>query len=93
MSKVLDAAVTQETDDSWSFQCPGVEGSPCGESGGRPFHSSGWPTKKVASARGVQHFDEHTSGEAAPSLDEFRAEHGLVAHDNGTHAVRIEDLA
>jgi hypothetical protein len=93
MSKLLDDAVTQAQDDSWTFQCPGVENSPCGEPGGQPFFSSGWPTKKIAQARGQQHFDEHLGLGVTPSLEEFRAEHGLVAHSNGTHAVRIEDLA
>jgi hypothetical protein len=107
MSKVLDQAVTQESDGSWTFQCPGVVGAPCHGVSGQPFSSSGWPTKKVAAARGAQHFTEHKLGaeilealaledarvRGEGSLDEFRAEHGLVAHDNGTHAVRIEDLA
>jgi hypothetical protein len=134
MSKVLDQAVTQESDGSWTFQCPGVVGAPCHGVSGQPFSSSGWPTKKVAAARGAQHFTEHKLGaeilaalaledarvrgegqedgltdeqrekvradviersehSVSQSLEEFRAEHGLVAHDNGTHAVRIEDLA
>jgi hypothetical protein len=92
MSKLLDDAVTREKDDSWTFQCPGVDGSPCGVQGGPPFVSSGWPTKTIAQARGKQHFDEHKGISVTASLDEFRAEHGLAAHPNGTHAVRIEDL-
>lgn len=92
MSKVLNDSVTQADDESWTFQCPGIEGSGCGVPGGVPFISSGWPSKKVAQARGAQHFAEHKGEAVTPSLDEFRAEHGLVAHANGTHAVRIEDL-
>jgi hypothetical protein len=83
---------TKADDGSWTFQCPGIQGSPCGDPGsGQPFHSSGWPSKKVATARGAQHLAEH-KGEPMASLDDFRAEHGLAAHDNGTHAVRLEDL-
>lgn len=94
MSKVLDDAVTRAKDGSWTFQCPGVEGSPCGDPGtGRPFHSSGWPSKSNATARGGQHFAEHTGGDPMPSLDDFRAEHGLRPHVNGTHAVQIGDLS
>jgi hypothetical protein len=91
VSKVLDSATERADDDSWTFQCPGVAGSPCGDPGGRPFHSSGWPTKKTAEARGQQHLDEHEGGEPMPELADFRAEHGLTAHEDGTHAVRIED--
>lgn len=93
MSKVLDDAVTHAEDGSWTFQCPGIEGSPCGNPGtGQPFVSSGWPTKTVAQARGTQHLDEHKGHGVTPSLEEFRAEHGLAPHADGTHAVRIEDL-
>lgn len=92
MSKILDDSVTREKDDSWTFQCPGIQGSPCGEVGGAAFRSSGWPTKTVAQARGTQHFAEHKGEAVTPSLDDFRAEHGLVAHENGTHAVQIGDL-
>lgn len=93
MSKVLDGAVARADDETWTFHCPGIDGSPCGDPGtGQPFVSSGWPTKKVANARGTQHLDEHKGGVPMPELDEFRAEHGLVAHDNGIHAVRLEDL-
>lgn len=93
MSKVLDDAVTRAKDDTWIFQCPGIDGSPCGDPGtGRPFHSSGWPTKTVAQARGTQHFAEHKGFGVMASLDEFRAEHGLVAHEDGVHAVKVEDL-
>jgi hypothetical protein len=89
---ILDDAVSRAKDESWAFQCPGVDGSPCGEPVGQPFHSSGWPTKAVASARGAQHFAEHKGEGPMASLDEFRAEHGLAAHSDGTHTVRIEDL-
>jgi hypothetical protein len=79
--------VTKADDGSWTFQCPGVFGSPCGDPGsGRPFHSSGWPTKATATARGEQHLAEHETGEPMPSLEDFRAEHGLVAHADGIHA-------
>jgi hypothetical protein len=95
MSKILNDAVTRAKDGSWTFQCPGIRGSKCGAAGpdGRPFYSSGWPEKKIALARGAQHFDEHRGLAVTPSLEEFRAEHGLVAHpEDGNRAVRIEDL-
>jgi hypothetical protein len=92
MEKTADYT-TKADDGTWTFQCPGVEDSRCGDPGtGQPFFSSGWPDKKTAAARGAQHFDEHKGLAVTPSLDEFRAEHGLVAHDNGVHAVRAEDL-
>lgn len=92
MAKLLDSAVTRAADDSWTFQCPGVQGSPCGDPGGQPFHSDGWPSRKVAAARGEQHFEEHRTGKPMATLDDFRAEHGLVPHEDGTRAVRLEDL-
>lgn len=129
MSKILDDAVTQdESDGSWGFTCPGIIGQTCGVPGddSRNFTSTLWPTKKVATARGAQHFEDHKLGahfiaardaaqaedpeaeldQAAllaqvmadtglrptPSLEDFRAEHNLTQHSNGTHAVRIEDL-
>lgn len=91
---VLARSVTHAEDDTWAFQCPGIQGSPCGDPGtGRPFHSSGWPTKKIAQARGAQHFAEHKGEGTAASLDEFRAEHGLVIHSDGTRFVQIGELA
>lgn len=87
--KVLKDAVTRADDDSWTFQCPGVDQSACGDPNtGQPFHSSGWPTARVAEARGQQHLDEHTNLRSMPDLDEFRAEHGLVPHDDGVRAVQ-----
>lgn len=41
------------------------------------FTSTGWPQKKLATARGTQHTTEHDTGEPAPELVEFRAEHNL----------------
>jgi hypothetical protein len=128
---VLDKAAHRAPDGTWTFQCPGIDGSPCGDLGtGQPFVSSGWPTKVIAQARGRQHLGEHKleadvnayladhaaaleyeggkllNAEAKrakaieasdyavmPSLDDFRAEHGLTAHANGIHAVQIEGLS
>lgn len=84
--------VTGADDETWTFQCPGVPGDPCGDPNtGQPFHSSGWPTKDVANARGAQHLNEHENGEPMPELAEFRAEHGLVAHADGIRAVQDGD--
>lgn len=90
MSKILDNAVTQEKDDSWTFQCPGVSGSLCGSPDGPPFSSKGWPSKKAATARGEQHFAEHKGEGVMPPLHEFRKEQGLVVNDDGS--VSVEDL-
>lgn len=76
------ADVAKADDGSWTYQCPGVPGDPCG-----PFTSAGWPTRKVAEARGEQHARAHSHLEPTPSLDDFRAEHGLVAHEDGVRAV------
>lgn len=93
MSRILQDSVTQTDDGSWTFQCPGIANSLCGDPGtGQPFHSAGWPSKKIAMARGDQHFAEHKGDGPMASLDDFRAEHGLTPHDDGTRAVRLEDL-
>jgi len=90
VSKILDSAVTN-SGDAWDFQCPGVEGSPCGDPAtGQPFVSTGWPTKKAATARGEQHLAEHRGEDAMQELDEFRRDQGLVVADDGT--VSVEDL-
>lgn len=60
-------------DAGWDFTCPKTDGS-CGPD---PFKSSGWPTAEVAAARGAHHLDEHENQTEMPSLDDFRAEHGL----------------
>lgn len=86
---ILDRSVTKADDDTWTFQCPGVVGSLCGPSDGPTFSSSGWPTKKLAMARGAQHFEDH-KGTPMPELAEFRKEHGLVVDDDGM--VKVEDL-
>lgn len=72
---LLDDSVTETDDGRWTFQCPGVKGDRCGDlvavekpKAGEPgfvlvpFSSSGWPTKKSATARGRQHFDDHKLG-------------------------------
>jgi hypothetical protein len=90
MGKVLDQAVTQ-SGDTWDFQCPGVQGSPCGDPAtGQPFVSTGWPTKKAALARGQQHFAEHKGEGAMQELDAFRRDQGLVVNDDGS--VSVEEL-
>lgn len=76
------ADVAKAADGSWTYECPGVDGDPCG-----PFTSAGWPTKAVAEARGEHHAAEHADGTLMPSLDDFRTEHGLVPHADGTRAI------
>lgn len=79
---------TQADDGSWTYTCPGDQGSMCGDPNtGATFTSAGWPTKKVAEARGVQHIADH-QGTPMPELGAFRAEHGLVAHPDGVRAVK-----
>lgn len=91
-SKVLNDSVTQNKDGTWDFRCPGIVDSRCGDvATGVPFISTGWPTKKVAMARGDYHFREHVTGEVSPSLEDFRAEHGLVVAADGT--VTLEDIS
>jgi hypothetical protein len=92
----LDKAVAKskraDGTDGWDFQCPGIQGSPCGDpAAGVPFRSTGWPTKATATARGAEHFAEHKGEGVTSSLEEFRAKHELGVDDNG-HAVSLEDL-
>lgn len=84
---ILSDSLSQEEDGTWTFQCPGVAGDRCGDE--VPFRSSGWPTKKSASARGQQHFGAH-KGDPMQELHDFRVEQGLVVDDDGV--VRVEDL-
>lgn len=91
MGKVLDDAVVQAEDGTWTFQCPGVQGSLCGDpASGQPFVSSEWPTKKSAAARGQQHFGDH-AGTPMQELHEFRRENGIELNDQG-QAVSLEEL-
>lgn len=82
---LLDDAVSKQKDDTWTFQCPGVSGDPCG-----PFVSSAWPTKKAATARGAQHFAEHKGEGVAQEMGEFIKDQGLVVNDDGS--VSVKDL-
>lgn len=89
--KILDDSVNPGEGDTWDFQCPGITGSKCGDpAAGAFFASTGWPTKKVALARGRQHFDEHKGLGVAQSLEDFRRDHNLVVNDDGT--VSLEDI-
>lgn len=88
---VLDLSVTQHEDGTWGFQCPGVQGSPCGVPGGPGFASTGWPDREHAVDRGRQHFDEHKGLGVAQELAEFRAERGLGVDAEGV-CVKVEDL-
>jgi hypothetical protein len=86
----LDQAVTRGEDDRWDFQCPGIQGSPCGDKG-VPFRSTGWPTRVTATERGREHFAEHKGEGVTSSLEEFRAKHGLGVNTDG-HAVTLEEI-
>ena len=78
---------------TFDFECPGVEGSPCGDllTGGPPYSSRGWPSKPVAADRGDQHLAEHKLGKPMQDIDGFRAKHKLVPKPDGT-AVKLEEL-
>lgn len=95
---LLDKAVTQEEDGTWTVLCPVTDGS-CGtkkEDGtlDTPFVSTGWPTKKVARARLAEHVDDHRGVAPASTLEEFRAKHGLQGTADGKRAVvTVEDLS
>lgn len=69
--------VPSDAPDAYDFQCA------CS------FTSSGWPTKRLALTRGIEHAVEHDTGEPARELVEFRAEAGL----NGptVELVRFDD--
>lgn len=92
MSVLSDAVSSPDDGETYEFRCPGVQGSPCGGDDLPGFVSTGWPSKKVATARGQQHFAEHKGEGAMPPLHEFRAEHGLTPSADGTKAIRLEDL-
>ena len=93
MSKILDKAVSSpDGGKTWDFQCPGIENSRCGNpETGQPFVSTGWPTKKVALARGAEHFDDHKGIAPTSSLEDFRAKHGLGVTSDGK-ALKLEDI-
>lgn len=89
---VLNDSVKRDG-DTWTFTCPGVIGSPCGDFTAKeptPFVSTGWPTKKVATARGTEHFAEHRGEAPMSTLEAFRLEHSLIVEPTGT--VRLEDI-
>jgi hypothetical protein len=89
---MLEKSVAKNDDGTWDFRCPGPVDSLCGVPGGERFKSTGWPSKKVALARGQQHFDEHRGKKAMPQMHHFMAEHGLTTTEQG-EVVRLEDLA
>lgn len=88
-SKLLEQSVSQG-DAGWDFNCPGVQGSPCGADG-VPFASTSWPTKATAIARGAEHFAEHKGDGVMSTLEDFRAKHNLGVTDDGA-AVTLEEL-
>ena len=85
-SEILKASVSpsEDVDGQFDFGCPVFK---C------EFTSKGWPTRAIAEARGAQHFSEHKGEGITPSLEEFRAEHGLS--QDGTlpaDAITVKDL-
>ncbi len=89
MTRILDASVSTADDgETWDFACPVTTG--CGDVGGAGFTSTGWPTKKAATARGRQHFDEHKGRGPAQTLEDFRRDQGLTVDAEGV--VTVKDL-
>ena len=88
MGALLDRAVT-EGEGGWDFHCPVNDGT-CGEPGDASFSSTGWPTRKTATARGQQHFDDHRGIAPMASLEDFRTEHNLQVDASGV--VSAKDL-
>lgn len=85
MAKLEDAVT--EGPDGWDFACPLTDGS-CGAG----FTSTGWPTKKIAVARGRGHMDEHQGKSAGQSLEDFRAEHGVTVTADGKAVLTAGDF-
>jgi hypothetical protein len=84
-------ATSKQSDDTWTYACPGYPADPCGGNDLPSFQSSGWPTKKIAEARGAQHIAEHedpTNQSPMPELHVFRQEHGLAPTEDGLRAVQ-----
>lgn len=89
-TKPIASTVTPSADGTYVFVCPSPTG--CGGNPSDPssrFVSAGWPTADLAEARGAQHITEHLTAEAMPSLEAFRAEHGLTVTPTG----QVVDLA
>ena len=84
---LLNDAVTKADDDTWTFQCPGFLGDDCG-----PYSSSGWPSKKFATARGGQHLLAHKEREPMQSLDDFRTANGLITVHAPDGSVKVEEI-
>lgn len=94
MAKIkLSDYVTRDEDGSFRAVCPVTDpADQCGNpAAGERFTSVGWDSEKTAMARLRQHIAAH-NGEKMPSLEEFRAEHGLLAHADGVHVVKAGDL-
>ena len=91
---LIDDCVTEADNGTFTFECPTVWGSPCGNPAtGRGFVSSGWADQYHAKARGEEHLAEH-KGEPMPSLEEFRVRIGIssVQDEAPQDALRMEAL-
>jgi hypothetical protein len=80
-SKLLRDAVTGSDENGWDFACPVTDGS-CGDAG-VGFTSTGWPTRKVAEARGQEHFYDHSEQVPMSALEDFHAKHNLFIVQEG----------
>lgn len=77
MANIADT-VTKMDDGTFAFRCPSPDG--CGADSADPesrWISSGWPSAKIAQARGLQHIREHVEGTLMQDIDEFRVEQGM----------------
>lgn len=91
MSKIsASSAVSGSSSDGWDVECPVTDGT-CGADG-KPFTSTGWPTKASAVARAEEHFAEHRGETVMSTLEDFRAEHGLDVDKGGKAVVSAKDL-
>lgn len=68
--------------DEFTAVCAFPQGT-CGQPGGPPFSSSGWPSKELAEARINEHIREHMFGEPMTELDTFRRKHRIIVTSEG----------
>lgn len=88
-SKLLAKSVTEGEGGTYDFTCPGVQGHPCGTED-KPYTSTGWPTRKAATARGALHFAEHKGDVDPVELEDFRTDQGISTESG--RAVKLGDL-
>lgn len=87
---LTESISSPDNGETWDFQCPNTDKS-CGDPDtGIGFTSTGWPSPKLAKARGKQHFFEHTDFVKSQELDDFRAEHGLATTEDECPLAGVE---